>query len=362
MSEETARLLDGSAWSDFCDTLKSAGDTILRAGSPDDPLDRAEGYRYLTRLTRLALEKFVENDDPLVPRFYRLSHETAKIGCDNPDSSYMNAVVSGDHGYRIRGRRGSVSYLSFAAYFGDYNKGGRSGCSGCLESQELTIDADGSFEIIASVDPQPGNWLPLDPEATMLIVRQNRLDKQNETLAELSIERIGAGEAPRPLTPEWLAPRLGAAAGYVVGTASLFADWAEGFRRFPNELRPLDEAVKQAAHGDPNIFFYMGYWQLGPDEALVIEAVPPACDYWNFQLNNHWMESLDYRYHRVDYNKHSARLEDDGSVRLVVAQRDPGVANWVDTAGHERGTMGLRWVKATHHPQPRTAVVKSREL
>jgi hypothetical protein len=124
-------------------------------------------------------------------------------------------------------------------------------------------------------------------------------------------------------------------------------------------MAKLKLSTKQSAHGDPNIFFYMGYWQLGPDEALVIEADPPECDYWNFELCNHWLESLEYRRHRVVVNKAEASYEADGSFRLVVAHADAGLPNWIDTAGHSRGAMGLRWVKATHHPQPRTRVVRS---
>jgi hypothetical protein len=357
-----ARLMDGTSWAGFCDGLKRAGQTVLRPGSPDDLLDRAEGFRYLARLTRLALEKYVENDDPLVPRFYRLSHETAKIGCDNPDSFYQNAAVSGAHDYRIRGTRGSVAYLGFGTYFGDYGKDGRSGCSGYLESDQLEVGPDGRFEILVSATPKPGNWLPMEPDTSMLIVRQNRLDERREELARIEIERLGSNGRPAPLGAGFMDERLTAAAGFVAGTAATFADWAEGFARRPNALLPLDESVKQGAHGDPNIFFYMGYWTLEPDQALVIDVRPPACDYWNFQLNNHWMESLDYRYFAVEVNRHSATLRPDGSLRIAVAAERPTEphVNWIDTAGHRRGTMGLRWVKAESHPQPRTRVVDAR--
>jgi hypothetical protein len=120
--------------------------------------------------------------------------------------------------------------------------------------------------------------------------------------------------------------------------------------------------VAAAAHGDPNIAYYHGYWELAPDEALLVEVTPPRCDYWNFQVNNWWMESLDYRYHRIALNGHQARPEADGSVRLVVAHADPGLPNWLETAGHARGTMCLRWIGADAHPDPTTRVVKRSQL
>ena len=89
----------------------------------------------------------------------------------------------------------------------------------------------------------------------------------------------------------------------------------------------------------------------------MIDLTPPECEYWNFQLNNHWMESLDYRYHPIALNHFSAQARPDGSVRLVGAGRDPGVPNWLDTAGHRRGTMCLRWVGSVEHPDPKTRVV-----
>jgi hypothetical protein len=349
-------------WEEFCEKLKGAGELIQAETSPEDTLDRSEGYRYLSRLTRLALEKFVEHGDPEAPQFYQLSHATAKIGQDNPDSFYQNAKISGDCEYRISGTRGSVGYLGLGTYFGDYGKPGRSGCGGYLEGSELEVNTDGSLEIFVSCKEKTGNWLPMEPDASMLIVRQNFLDRSSEEPAQLRIERIDATGPPAHLNPETFTQNLSSAGDYVAATARLFADWTKGLSNTPNSLQPLDPKVTGGAHGDPHMLFHMGYWELQDDEALVIEGTPPECAYWNFQLSNRWMESLDYRNHRIHTNKHTTDYESDGSFRLIVSHRDPGLPNWLDTAGHERGTMALRWAKASGNPTPSARVVQLRDL
>ena len=361
--DATRRILTGASWADFCDRLKQAGDVILRDGSPHDAFDRAEGFRYLSRLARVALESYIEFADPLFPVLRRPAHETVKIGADNPDNYYQSAAVSGAHEYRLSGTRGTVHYLGFGTYAGSYGSKGRRGQTGYLDAREMEIGPDGRFEVLLSVrEPKQGSWLRMEPDTSSLIVRQTFEDRAREAIAELHLERLGARASPAPVTAEHVDRGLEAAAAYVAGTAALFADWAEGFARRKNELPRFDPAVAAAAHGDPNIVYYHGYWELGPDEALVIDVVPPRCEYWNFQLNNHWMESLDYRYHQIALNHHGARRRPDGSVRLVVTHEDPGVDNWLDTAGHARGTMCLRWVGADSHPDPRTRVMKRAEL
>jgi hypothetical protein len=358
----TKRIMDGTSWAEFCDGLKSAGDIILRDTSPYDPFDRAEGFRYLSRLTRVALESFIEFADPAAPVLRRPAHETVKIGADNPDNYYQSASISGRYEYRIRGKRGTVHYLGFGTYVGNYGSGGRMGQSGYLEGKDLEIQPDGSFEIILSCDERPGNWLPMEPDTSSLIVRQTFQDRATETIAGLQLQRSGSHGPPRPISAASIDRGLAAASAYVAGTATLFSDWSEGFAKHPNQLPKFDPAVARAAHGDPNICYFHGYWELGPDEALLIEVTPPECEYWNFQLNNHWMESLDYRYHRIAVNHHGAKYREDGSVQILVAHQDPGVDNWIDTAGHSRGTMCLRWIGAESHPEPKTRVVKLADL
>jgi hypothetical protein len=356
------RIMDGTTWADFCERLKDAGQVVMRG--PEDPLDRAEGFRYLTRIARAALQTFVEHADPLAPVLQRVVHETAKMGADNPDNMYFNAAISGAHSYRLWGRRGTVHYLGFGTQMGHYGKGAGMPPTGYLEAKDMHVAPDGSFEILVSCERPEGakNWLPMQPDTGTLIVRQTFLDRAHEQPAELHIERLGTDGRPSPVTPEGIDDGITQAGNLVAGAAMLFANWAEGFKAHSNELPMFDPNIANAVGGDPNIIYYHSYWELGPDEALVIEATPPECEYWNFQLNNHWMESLDYRHYRIHINKHSATYEPDGSVRVVVAHRDPGHPNWLDTVGHRRGTMCWRWVRASDHPQPRTRVVPLAEL
>ncbi|MGE0785153.1 MAG: DUF1214 domain-containing protein [Sandaracinaceae bacterium] len=364
--EHVERILDGTTWSEFCDRLKEAGEVILSDAAPKSAFDRAEGFRYLSRITRAALQTFVEHNDPLAPVLQRVVHETAKMGSDNPDNFYQNAAISGAHRYRVWGNRGSVHYLSFGTQIGHYGQGAGMPPSGFIEANEMRFGADGSFEMIISVERPDGaaNWLPMKPETGTLIVRQTRLDPKSERLAEIHIERIASdgsslAKDPSPVTPKSVDVGLTTSANLVFFAAHMFGAWADGFRAHKNELPEFDRARSNMAGGDPNIVYYHSYWELGPDEALVIDATPPEpLDHWNFQVNNHWMESLDFRYFRIHVNSKTATYRDDGSVRIVVAHDDPGVPNWLTTVGHDRGTMCFRWVRAKQHPQPRCRVVK----
>lgn len=357
-TQERARA--GEIWGDFCRKLEAIGEVVLTYRLADDPIDQAEGYRYLSRLTRIALDMHVENADPDFPGFYAASHPTAKIGADNPDNIYMNATISGSRRYRISGKRGGVPILSFGTKANRYAIDGTMASTGELDSADVAFEADGSFEIIASKERANGNWLKLEDDSSMLLVRQTFLDRDNEEPATITVEAIDPPNAtPHPLTIEQLEQGLTKAAAFVEGTARTFLRWTDMLQGEQlNKLETTDQTIFYKAGGDPTIFYLHGYWKLAPDEALVIETPVPECTFWNFQLDNIWFESLDYRHLKVHVNKHSAKLNPDGSVTIVVAARDQGYGNWVDTAGHGHGTMLLRWTNASDHPVPKAKVVK----
>jgi hypothetical protein len=236
--------------------------------------------------------------------------------------------------------------------------------TGQIEIADMEIEPDGGFELVASCEEHPGNWLPMKPETTALIVRQTFLDRSREEAARMRIECLNP-EGSSALDPETLEQKLASAVAFVRGTSNLFVDWMSGYESHVNELPPDDQAKCQAAGGDSKIFYLQSRWRLADDEALLVRApVIPECESWNFQVSNYWMESLDYRYHRTHVNKHSAVPGEDGSVTIVVAHGDPGpkYPNALETAGHREGGMLFRWIGAASHPPVETRVVKFAEL
>jgi len=346
------RIVSGKAWESFCEQLKLAGTVLHHQGTPKDPFQQAEGIRYLTRLTRAGLEAFVEFNDPAFPVLRRMVHETVKMGADNPDNYYFNAQISGNYEYRLRGKRNTVNYLGFFTQNGNYaTTGGLAPCA-ALEDKDLKLDADGNFEITLSKEPRGDNWLKIEDDTSLLIVRQTFYDKSEEKAADIIIENLDGRFAPDPVDPARIDEGLNTAAMFVAGAPLLFARWAKGFQDHTNQLPLFDPATSNAAGGDAKIKYHHSHWKLENDEALLIEVKPPECDNWNFQLNNYWMESLDYRYHKVCINKANASYLPDGTVQVIVAHDDPGKSNWLDTCDHNEGTMCWRWYRLQGDSNP----------
>jgi Protein of unknown function (DUF1214) len=355
-----SRVVGGQAWEEFCDRLKEAGQIVLRPETPSGELDRAEGWRYLGRLTRMALEVCFENSDPDFPTLLNIPNATAKAGADSPDNFYLTASIAGDREYRLRGARGTVPLVSFSTKSLVTGADGQTVATstGGLDGKRLFVEADGTFEIAVSRDPRPGNWLSLGAKSNVLMIRQTFFDRSREVPASVAIERVGGPKTPAPLSAKRADSALRATAAMVTRIATRYADWSKWYQGIPNTLRTVAGSPLREEGTDPNTCYQYGYWSIGADEALVIESPVPPCELWNFQINNYWMESLDYRYHRISLNKHSARYNRDGSVTLVIAAADPGMGNFLDTAGHGCGTMALRWTRAQEPPVPHCRVEK----
>jgi hypothetical protein len=78
----------------------------------------------------------------------------------------------------------------------------------------------------------------------------------------------------------------------------------------------------------------------------------PPCAYASAALWNRFSQTVDRRFHRSTINRTEAVVGSAGVSRIVVAHRDPGVANWLDTGGRPRGSVFWRFLLAEHPPPP----------
>ncbi|HTZ10182.1 MAG TPA: DUF1214 domain-containing protein [Acidimicrobiales bacterium] len=346
-------LMSGAAFDDLVAGLRRAAELVRSAPAADTEVDRAAGYRHLLVLLGLAVDEALRAGDPYDPVISPANVDAVLTwGMDCPDAAYSGTPVRGDTCYRIRGRRGSARYLGFQVMAGIETTAN-------VVADELDIGPDGTFELTLGGEAVAGNWMPLADRATSLVVRQFFYDWGTEVPAALEIECVGRRPepvAPEPLSAAGVGRQLGAVGAFLEASIRFWLDIEEAGRaQGLNVFRPPAALTAMGAAAE-NVSVW-GSWDLGDDEALVVEVTPPEAVYWSVSLGNYWWETIDYARRQSSLNGHQAVLDADGVFRAVVAGRDPGVANWLDTAGNHRGPAIFRWLRAAGAPVPATRVV-----
>ena len=355
-AENATRLDSGEAWEDYCDTLREAGRLILEADQPDADGVRAAGFRYLLGLVKVGAAQAAELADRDRPKWLRIEDSFSKWGAENADNHYLAAHISADQTYRIRGVRGSCFTFLFEVREG-FMQLGDTGDFANLTAEELEVDDDGHFEIIASADRHEGNWLPLDARARQIVIRQYFKDWSNEVPATFEIERVGDdGSAPAVLDSAAMAHVLDDAANWVRTSVDFWRGWIPELRQNhdPNGIAP---AIKYVGGAD-DIRYGNDYYRLPKGEALVVDLTPPSARYWSFQLCDVWFVTMDYTNRIISLNDGQLHIDDDGRCRIVVSHVDPGTPNWLDTGGAEEGCLQYRYVWTEDNPMPTVQRVK----
>jgi hypothetical protein len=329
-----------------------------------EDIDVVEGYRYVTEVLSGMSEFFVEGD-PDHPRMASIVSPARKLQGDNPDAIYHFAQIRGDRSYRVYGVRGEESYISFTIHSEAVDGGFNGRVLADINDSQFTFAPDGSYEIVFSAEKPAdvtGDWVQLDPDARMLIVRSYFLREQsaqNDPLVQvrIGIEVLDDVPPPPPLDDATLAARLQAGVAFLrqttLGQALPSAPSPAPFMgKEPNtvgEPWSFRNAGVDAA-GAVDIFYSMGRWDLGPDDALVMRGTIPPSPFTNVMLWNRHMQTLEYTHRRSSLNSAQIAYEPDGSYTIVVAHRDPGVPNWLDTGGHRVGTIFWRYLLPERDP------------
>lgn len=353
----TPTSISGDAWLRFSEQLRTDGQRILESDFPTSPEARAEGYRHLGRLTALALQWFLDFDDTDFPRFFRHDDDITQWGGPNVDNTYLRARIDGTGTYRLWGNIASVREIIISTGAGDMHEG-KFSVGGDLTASQLDLNPRGDFELVLSATPHPQPWLAIAPGVDFVNIRTYYSDWERDSPAEFHIERVDrSSQFPAPPTPEQIADRLARASNWITTALVYWKDFMnarhEGSK--PNVIEP-PQPVKG---GSASIAYGGGNFDLGPDEALIIETeIPEDVTYWSYQWYTYpWFEAPDYANRQTHLTGDMMHVNADGKVRMVFAHSDPGVPNWIDTEGRDRGSVAYRYVGAKSAPAPSSRVV-----
>ena len=280
------------------------------------------------------------------PRFARFVDWTSKAGLENPDNNYYGALIADDGVYRITGRRGSHAQLIFQLVIGQPGVGsaGSSTNVDVLYGHELKTDPDGQFSIIVSRErpEDASNWIRNAEGAETLIVRSTFNDWLGEEHAPLLIERIDKPLTAAPAnSSEAMIAALDRASQSLVDRTRSWLNLADNmWNRAPRNFLSPPRATRGGLIGQYSAF---GNWDLQPDEALLVTFQTGDAPYVAIQLGSLWFTSLDYETRITSLNGYQLGCAPQSDCTLVIAGQDPGIANWLDTAGYSRGLIFMRW-------------------
>ncbi len=341
----------------FRDAIAEAEQLIRNPPFEITEQELAEGLDYLAGSIRSSVQMAFDYD-LTHPVLINPTHQYARQGLDNPDALYFNAYLTADASYVVSGRRGTTTDLSFQIMDGSYSDTGAPLSLIAFDDRELDVATDGTFEW--HIGPDLGI-----AKGASLIIREIYGDWTAEDRGTLVIQRVDtAGTSRAALDVASVEKRYGVAAKMLVGRIRTWFAFPEWFT-YKESVNTLTTPATTPG-GLASQFSSIGHYDLRPDQALVITVpVCAAAPYQAIQIGSKWYVSTDYEHHQTSLTRSQShvdvRRDGDDLLRYVITERDPGLTNWLETTGHDRGVMMLRWQRTdrdlTATDGPRVEVV-----
>jgi hypothetical protein len=315
------------------DAIAEAEKLVAAAPHIETEADLLEGLQYLAgclaACTHLAFD--YEREHPFLQSG---TGPFTKMGLDNPDTLYFGTRVQGDHDYVVTGQRGTTTDLSFQLLGGEYTDTEVPDSESAFDDRQLDIAEDGTFE-----------WRFRPKGLSQLVIREVYGDwsQQRGTIAIYRDDT--AGTAPPPLSRQVLEKRYATAGKQLVQRVKTWLQFPQWF--YLNIPVNTMVAPRLTPGGLATQYSSAGHYELTPDQALLITLPVTDAPYLGFQLGSLWYISLDYINHQTSLNATQAQADPDGNIRIVVADRNPGVTNWVETLGHRKGFLQFRWQRVS---------------
>ncbi len=209
---------------------------------------------------------------------------------------------------------------------------------GLLTNRDIQVKPDGTFQITIDSDAAEGraNHLHSETGPLSLTIRDVLSDWQQRP-NQLNIRLLGpASSSPQLNEVQIRRLVLADLVEYVEFWSTFKNKWLGGNLQANQIVTPFP---RDGGWG----YLAAGRYDLAADQVLLITTERRGADYTGVQITDPWMIAPDARSHPTSVNTAQAKPNADGSVTYAIAARDPGLANWVDTAGLHQGYVLLRW-------------------
>ena len=313
------------------------------------PMDFAEARRVMLHVLMHGLQCWLEAD-PARPFFTPFINQHKKLLGDNPDARYFSAVIDDRHSYRIRGNLAGATYTSFTLELGTGTDG--DGIGSTLNDTQFQADENGDYEIILSAEKAQGNWMPMTKGAVSLTTRhyyERPKSINNDRTHHIPLDIVNRQSVPPrpPPSDVSVAEGIRRVTGFVKGNVVTMntensPPWVS---RVPNQFVPpvKDDTHDSITYAARDNVYSMAPWVLAPDQALLIRGRFPECRFANVVLFNRFLQTLNYEERTISRNRVQTALKEDGSFEMIVAHREPGRPNWLDTEGRPYGIIFWRF-------------------
>ena len=400
-----------AAWNDFADALKRIGEKITAPTGARGERERAEGYRYLLRLVSAAHDLEMETDRRY-PDLRRMMTSIRKFKGDGTDTLYREAKLDENLVYRYTIRRGDDLFFSATVYA--YDEEDTYYIVDHLIDDDLVWDnvfGQQIAEIYLSEKRPEGvrNWIELKGRRPILFTREyfdefvDCVDRGTKRAAAMTIDCLSEVPAPEPYDEEQLEQGLQRVVDFVedatnvslglsifiglnrielegddseihgiserkgsmtrIEEGELVLDEDSSDEYSPEELAAMidPKLIKNNLPG-PGIQYIGGTFRLRPDEVIVVQGTDVPCRYWNLQILTRYLESGDYRHHKVGISNRQVVKDEDGGFRIYAAGEDPGTVNWISTQGYANGQILIRTLLADPLMEATFKVIKSADI
>lgn len=351
-------------WEDFVRLIAGVDRSLSHVIDPGNPWLKQEAIQQMAMSLAQGYAPIVAQD-ARTPQFFSFLNPVIKSAAPNPDFMYRTTFVESGGTYRLSGWRGTTLFVHIgigSGYIGVDDKPGPS--VGHIDLDTLTIGPDGRFSVILSAErpaDYDGDWHELPASARTIGIREASYDWEQEIDSRIAIERLDdAGGFTRPTMKE-IAYRLDRLAGFPERYAQLFVHFVKTLTKHPVNSVVLNNWSDIGGLAEQT--YYEGLFEFSEGEALILETeVPDEVRYWSVLLADQLFNTIDWEKCQSSLNGFQARRDSDGCFRAVIATADPGVPNWLDTAGRTKGVVQGRWYQASSAPTPTLKRVRLAEL